>query len=238
MLPCVILLACGGLALALYLAEKLRRYSLKGVLLKSLVSLLFVAEAVCAWHGSAGGGSLEPLGLFVIPGLVLGLLGDIWLDLKYVYPQQDRPFTYAGFSVFGLGHLLYCAGLILQFAPGEKPGFVWVPLLLALLLGLGNGLLEKPMKLRYGEFKAVVIAYGALLFSTVLLSGSLALEQGFRVPTLNLFFAGAVLFAVSDLILSGTYFGEGKERPADLLLNYLSYYPAQFLIAFSLLYLS
>ena len=27
-------------------------------------------------------------------------------------------------------------------------------------------------------------------------------------------------------------------RPADLLLNYLSYYPAQFLIAFSLLYLS
>ena len=63
------------------------------------------------------------------------------------------------------------------------------------------------------------------------------MNEGFRCVSLNLFFAGAVLFAVSDLILSGTYFGEGRERPVNLLLNYLSYYPAQFLIAYSLLYL-
>ena len=93
------------------------------------------------------------------------------------------------------------------------------------------------MKLRYGKFKPVVAGYGFLLFSTVLLSGALAVNEGFRCVSLNLFFAGAVLFAVSDLILSGTYFGEGRERPVDLLLNYLSYYPAQFLIAYSLLYL-
>ena len=43
--------------------------------------------------------------------------------------------------------------------------------------------------------------------------------------------------AVSDLILSGTYFGVGKERPVDLALNYLSYYPAQFLIASALVFL-
>ena len=232
-----VLLCAGAAALVWYVREKLRAYSLKAVFLKSLVSTLFIAVGIYGAFHSAGS-DRAVMCPFVLLGLLCGLLGDIWLDLKYVFPEKDGPFTYAGFSVFGLGHLLYCAGLILQFAPREKPGFVWVPLLLALLLGLGNGLLEKPMKLRYGEFKAVVIAYGALLFSTVLLSGSLALEQGFRVPTLNLFFAGAVLFAVSDLILSGTYFGEGKERPADLLLNYLSYYPAQFLIAFSLLYLS
>ena len=37
--------------------------------------------------------------------------------------------------------------------------------------------------------------------------------------------------------LSGTYFGEGKERPVDFVLNYVFYYGAQFTIAFSLLFL-
>jgi hypothetical protein len=83
----------------------------------------------------------------------------------------------------------------------------------------------------------VVAACGARLFATVPVSGVLALLHAWRATTLDLFFGGAVLFAVSDLILSGTYFGRGKERPVDLLLNYLTYYPAQFLIAWSLLYL-
>ena len=61
--------------------------------------------------------------------------------------------------------------------------------------------------------------------------------NGWKVTTLNLFFIGGILFALSDLVLSGTYFG-GKERPVDIILNYLTYYPAQFLIALSLLYLS
>ena len=70
-----------------------------------------------------------------------------------------------------------------------------------------------------------------------LTAGSLALAHGWRETTLNLFFIGAVLFAVSDLVLSGTYFGEGKERPVDFILNYVAYYGGQFLIAFSLYYL-
>ncbi len=234
---CLALLLFGAAALALYLAEKLRHYSVKAVLRKALVSALFVALAACAWYISSESVGTHILDLFVVTGLVFGLLGDIWLDLKYVFPQADEPFTYAGFAAFGIGHVLYCAGLILQFAPEKKPAWVLLPLLIAALFGLGNVLMEKPMKLCYGKFKTVVLAYGALLFSTVLLSGSFALEQGFRCLSLNLFFAGAILFAVSDLILSGTYFGEGRERPIDLLLNYLCYYAAQFLIALSLLFL-
>ena len=164
-------------------------------------------------------------------------MGDIWLDLKYVFPQADRPFTYAGFAFFGFGHVQYCAGLILQFAKPGRAAWILLPLLLAVLAGFAVAILEKPMKLCYGEFKPVVLVYAALLFSTVLLSGSLALLYGWAEKTLNFFFLGAILFAVSDLILSGTYFGQGRERPVDLLLNYLSYYPAQFLIAWSLLYL-
>ena len=93
------------------------------------------------------------------------------------------------------------------------------------------------MKLHYGKMKGIVIGYGVLLFSTVLLSGSLAMANGWQNPTLNLFFAGGVLFALSDLVLSGTYFGVGKERPVDIISNYILYYGGQFLIAYSLLYL-
>ena len=38
-----------------------------------------------------------------------------------------------------------------------------------------------------------------------------------------------------DLILSGTYFGEGKNRPVDIVTNHVTYYIAQFVIAGSLL---
>ena len=48
--------------------------------------------------------------------------------------------------------------------------------------------------------------------------------------------AGGVLFAVSDLILSGTYFGEGKERPFDIISNAITYYLAQYVIAFSIMF--
>ena len=109
-----------------------------------------------------------------------------------------------------------------------------MPIVLAVVLSVGNVLLEKPMKLAYGRMKPVVVGYGALLFSTLLVSGSLALAFGWEEPALNLMFAGAILFTISDLVLSNTYFGTGHERPIDFVLNYFTYYPAQFLIATAL----
>ena len=237
MTACIVLLACGAAALALFLREKLRGPTLKAALWKSLTSALFVALAVCGWTRAAAGGALPVLGAFVVPGLVFGLMGDIWLDLKFVYPADDAPLTYAGFATFGVGHILYQLGLILQFYIHGRSDDVLIPLGLAAVLTAVNLLMEKPMKLRYGQMKPVVAAYGFLLFLTVLLSGSLALQHSFRETALNLFFAGSVLFAVSDLVLSGTYFGEGRDRPVDIVLNYLPYYPAPFLIALSLAFL-
>ena len=231
-----LLLLCGAVLLAAYIREKIRAYSVKALLLKSLVSALFIAVAVYGSWRAALDGRVTPLFPFVGMGLVCGLLGDIWLDLKYVFPEKDGPFTFAGFGAFGLGHILFLAGMLLSYPDLGGPLTVAAPLLLALALSLGNALLEKPMKLHYGRFKAVVIAYGALLFAMVLLSGSLALRCGWRERPLNLLFAGGVFFAVSDLILSGTYFGTGRERPVDLALNYLTYYTGQFLIASALVF--
>ena len=233
----VLLLCAGAIALVWYIREKIRVYSLKAVFIKTLVSMLFVALGVYGSFRSAGA-ARAVLCPFVLLGLVCGLTGDIWLDLKYVFPEKDEPFTYAGFCAFGVGHVFYIAGMLLAYFPAGKPAYLLVPLLLAAVMSAANAVLEKPMGLCFGKLKPTVVAYGVLLFSTVTISGSLALFYGRQEKTPLLLFAGGVLFALSDLVLSGTYFGTGKDRPIDLILNYSSYYPAQFLIAASLLFVS
>lgn len=231
-----VLIICATVALVMYVHEKIKAYSLKAVLIKSVVSTLFIAVGVCGLHASAANGDGNPIGVLVVMGLVCGLLGDIWLDLKYVFPEHDLPFTYAGFAVFGIGHILYIAGMLARFSPPGRMAYVLVPIVLAVALSVINAAIEKPMKLDYGRLKPVVIAYGVLLFTTMLLSGSLALCYGWQEPALNLLFAGGILFAISDLVLSNTYFGTGHERPIDFVLNYFTYYPAQFLIATALMF--
>ena len=93
-----------------------------------------------------------------------------------------------------------------------------------------------PSRRRAGQTRQARQARAPL--AAMALLACLALAHGWRETTLNVFFAGSILFAISDLILSGTYFGEGRERPVDLALNYLTYYGGQFLIASSLVALA
>ena len=229
-----ILIACGAITLVVYTREKIKAYSVKAVIIKAIVSALFIAVGILGMAVSAVNPNL--MGPFVVFGLVCGLLGDIWLDLKYVFPEQDVAFTYAGFVSFGIGHVFYIAGMLDRFFPPDAPAYVIMPFVLAVAMSIGNALLEKPMKLDYGRMKPVVVAYGVLLFSTLLLSGSFALYYGWQELALNVLLAGAVLFTASDLVLSKTYFGTGHEQPIDFVLNYFTYYPGQFLIATSIMF--
>lgn len=233
-----VLLALGVITLFLYIREKVKACSLKAAILKSVVSVFFISVAVCALVMANPQDNALVTGALIIVGLIFGLLGDIWLDLKYVFPERDEPFSYAGFTVFGVGHILYMTGMLLSYFPKGRPMWAIVPLVLAVLMSFGNMFLEKPMKLNYGKMKPICIAYGILLFGTLLLSGSLALCYGWQEKMLNFMFIGAVLFTLSDLVLSGTYFGVGKDRPVDIILNYLTYYPAQLVIALSILFLA
>ena len=218
----LVLFIFGMISLAFYIPEKLRGYTVRAVLMKSVVSLLFVAVAVSAR-------STAVLAPFIILGLVFGLLGDIWLDLKYVFPSYDSIFTYAGFSVFGIGHVLYCTGLLFQYGAGR---YLICSFVLAAATAGAVLLMEKMMKLSYGKMKPVVLIYSFLLFSTVFIAGGLLYVK--REPALWFIFIGIAFFAISDLILSGTYFGDGKKRPMDIISNYLFYYIGQFLIAYGL----
>ena len=232
----IIALTLGIAATVAFLVKRVKEGGVKAAMLKAFASTLFIATGVAATAMVIGAEKFN-FALFVIMGLVMGLMGDIWLDLKWVYPEANDTYTFAGFGSFMIGHFFYLAGLFINYADFTKPLYIAIPALLALGLGVGVVLLEKPMKMVYGKFKAITGVYGFVLSFMTFLSGSLAIMNNFSEMTLNLMFAGGVLFLLSDLILSGTYFGEGKRRPVDIVTNHVAYYAAQFVIASAVLFI-
>ena len=232
MVPNIVIAAVGLVFLTLFLIEKTRKYSVKATLLKATTSILFIALGVVSSYLKPEGGLFSALAIL---GLAFGMLGDVWLDFKYVFKNEDKIFTYAGFVSFAIGHIFYITGMFLRFwQEGASVLYIILPFVAGALLGLVTVLMEKPLKLKFGSMKAITLIYSFFLFSMVSVAVSLSILHEFRVLTLILMAVGGALFAISDLILSGTYFGEGKERPVDIITNGVTYYLAQYVIAFSL----
>ena len=119
---------------------------------------------------------------------------------------------------------------------GNALNFV-IPLLVSIAFAFIVLLMEKPLKLKYGNLKWIVFLYSVLLAANASCSMSLLILNQFQPVGLIILFIGGVSFILSDLILSGTYFGIGKDRPIDSILNISVYYISQFLIAFSLFFI-
>lgn len=233
MVVCIVLLVLGAISLSLFLIDKVRKYSIRETIIKGITSALFIALAVVSNIHNG----FEDFGIFAIIGLSFGLVGDILLDLKYVDLKHTRFHTFAGFIAFAIGHICYISGIVLTL---PYPN-VWQSYLLPFAFGVLCGalvlILEKPLGYKYGEYKIISFIYAIFLFTTVGTTFYLTLVHQFAQTTYNMLFIAAVLFAISDLILCGTYFGEGKERPVDIVSNGITYYAAQYLIAFSLFFL-
>ena len=166
-------------------------------------------------------------------GLMFGLLGDIWLDLKYIYTQDTDFWTFAGFFSFMIGHVFYVVAMVRQF------GFHPLALVGCVIAVAGAFafiyLTEKPMKMHYGKFKFITALYGGFLFVMFVYGLNMAVLGDHGNWGLILLCIGGLFFIISDLILSGTYFGEGKNRPVDVITNHVTYYIAQYCIASSAL---
>ena len=230
MVACIIVLSIGLIATGVFTFDKLRGYGIRETIIKSFASICFVLLGVLANHING----LSYFGSFAIGALALGLMGDIFLELKYVYPKDDDILTYSGFACFGLGHVLYISGMISSFYQKGHAINLIIPFVVGLAFSGFIILLEKPMKLKYGKMKIVSSVYAFFLFSMVAMSFSLYILSGFKAVTLLMVSIGAALFAISDLVLSGTYFGQGHDKPLDLVSNVWMYYLAQNLIAFSI----
>ena len=230
-------LSCGLVSLIAFLVKCHKQRSVVGVFIKTAVSIFFILTAVAAIL-------LNPTqlqyGVLVLCGLVFGMLGDIFLDQKWVYPNDKKQYLYSGFITFLIGHIFYIVALYQMGSKyGLKPVHLVIAIAVAAVICVGNLVLEKPTKQHFGEYKFIVSLYSLFVGTTPALSviGAIVTysTEGF-MPFL-VFAIGGVFFLISDLILSPMYFAEGKNTPVNFVLNHVTYYLGQYLFALSIVFL-
>ncbi|MCC8100720.1 MAG: lysoplasmalogenase [Clostridiales bacterium] len=231
MMMYIAMLVVGLVYLVLMIITRLHGPSWQATVLKSFTSFFFLTTLGVA---ALTEGRHFQFALFVGGGLLLGLMGDIWLELKGLYPEDAESWTMVGFLVFLMGHFFYLAA-VTSVTGFQMEGFVAGLIgALAALVFIYIG--EKPMHLQYGKFKVIFSIYGALLF--FMAAYTVACAVLLRNLGLLVMGIGGVFFLLSNLVLSMIYFGEEKkDRPALLVINYVLYYVGQYLIASSVLWI-
>lgn len=173
--------------------------------------------------------SWTPIALLFGLALVGGLIGDLILALRPLRPKvENDSIILAGIAAFFTGHIFYLAALI------SLNRFSWIPFLFSLVTTVAVFMGSKKMKLEWGKSLIPSLLYSALIFLMIGQAFFNLIDQPVSVFN-GLVFGGAMLFGVSDLILSQIYF-KPKYQMRLLILNLSTYYAAQILLAFSLLF--
>ena len=217
------------LCTAVFIIRRCFKKDVYSLLLKVLSSMCFI---LLGFYSAAAGGSFAESGLILI-GLICGMLGDIFLDLKYIDLPNTKTYTTAGIAAFILGHAFYIT-FIFRYTPGMTASRL-IALLIAILGGVLIYATPKLMRLNYGDFRLLCSFYAAVLIFIT----AYALLSAVRIGSMFtiLFCVGLVLFLISDLILSQIYFGDHMDTPFLSGLNHALYYAGQILIAVSIFWI-
>ncbi|MBQ9276149.1 MAG: lysoplasmalogenase [Clostridia bacterium] len=246
-----IFLVIGFAFLAVFCVFRDKKSSVTAVCFKTVVSVMFIATAVAGLVYNQHREAVLVPALLMIGGLVLGLVGDVTLDLKiylkglpYDNAEKDSDkMTYIGMASFGVGHILYIIATGLRFGFGLNLLYTAI-----CAVGVTGAIFIFSifiMKMKFGKFLAPSISY-CLLLTWFVAYSAWQLAMAFSVASV-LLLVGAVMFIVSDLILSMTYFSkeedykrEGMLNPESRLMiitNHVTYYIAQFLIAIAVMFI-
>lgn len=223
----ILLVVCALLAM-LFIVIRAKFGGLGGVLTKTLASFAFVASAIVIIGFRYVDSSTRTVMSLVTIGLLLGMIGDILLDLKVVYPGNDKYYLNAGMLSFGLGHLAYFSAFSTHAINMN------CDLLMPILVSLGCGavltvtimFVSKKMKLEFGNFLWQTIAYSFVLTFMTVFTLVLAIANG----GLWLTFVGMLLFILSDIVLSMQYFGGKLDSKPLIVVNHALYYAAQIVL--------
>lgn len=166
--------------------------------------------------------------LLILAGLFLGFAGDVFLALNNMFRNRGNFYFLCGIISFFMGHVLYCVAVAERFGVS-----VWGFLYAAVLLGIIY-LLTRWQGVNAGKMQIPGTVYMAAVCMTAGFGFHFAITSGSASSIL--FAVGGFLFASSDTILTIYSFGKKKHKMLEYLIL-LTYYPAQCLIAISLLLL-
>ncbi len=229
-----IFLVIGLIFTTIFISKRTSKVTLYVAFIKAVSSVCFILTGLFAMVENPDCPKL--IGALVAAGGVWGVLGDIALDLKYVFKKYEEQYLNAGFSSFGVGHFFYMAALICAFGVNKMAIIFGV---IGIVLNIIFVYIGKPLlKVNIGKFKPVTISYMSVLGFVHGMSVGYAVFD-FSVAKLILAI-GFTMFFISDLLLSGLYFGSTNKQKTSrivIVFNHIFYYSAQFIIAISLLFI-
>lgn len=203
-------------------AKKMR----EATVLKGLASLMFVLLGIYLYCIAP-----STVALLILLGLIFGMLGDIFLNLRNLYEGavSNRIFA-VGILLFLIGHFLYIAALLCCDTRILLPGAAIALLLSVLSIPPLMKRISAPSKgLKLFGYIYLVIVISMFSAAAALLLRSALLTESCLTLFHILFAIGAGLFVVSDFIM--IYYSFGKKIPPLRAINLLSYYAGQILIA-------
>lgn len=231
MVVSIVLISLGMVGMSAFLYGKLVKYNMTTTVIKTVTSLLFVALAIYLFIYN----DYPTLGAFVIASTILGTFGDVFLALKRVYPNKNKLYMILGMVAFMIGHIVLIIGLHLTYNPTGNVVAIIVPLVCALIVSICFIYIEMKTGVDLTHFKGPAITYIFLVTSVMATSLSLLILNSFNNTAAIIMFSGNILFMMSDMLLCRTYFG--KPKLFNLVGCTVTYYFAQFIIAFSLFFI-
>ena len=165
--------------------------------------------------------------VFILLGLISGLIGDLLLALRPLQDKsKDKQIIIFGIISFSLGHLFYLTALY------QLSKFSILSILLGIIMTLIIYIGSRILKFEMGIAKIPTFFYTFLIFTMVGQTISLSMSQNYTFFSIILMI-GALLFAVSDLILAPIYY-KNEKRAMFVVCNLTTYYLAQVFIAYSI----
>ena len=201
---------------------------------KTCGSLCFVATGILAFYLSSHSGKERTYSLIVIIGLILGLIGDIFLCLYEggnTHPKRKNLIQTAGVAFFFLGHLCYMFNFLMleEFKLYLLPTLIVLPIIYLIFACkvLTSSKAQNIMLIIY------YLALNLILTSSI----NLMIVRGVNAFTL-LNLIGCVLFITSDSVLGVSWFAPSLKLPkTHYYYIILSYYTAQCLFALSIFFI-
>jgi uncharacterized membrane protein YhhN len=196
----------------------------KATVYKGLASLTFVSLGIYAYIRVP-----SRFGLLIVIGLILGLIGDVLLNLRNVLRgAASRKIFALGIFSFVCGHFLYIAALI-----GRNTDIILISLIVT---AVASAVLIRPLMTRITAPSKGLEIFGYVYLAIVIGMSSCAEVLLYKEvsPLTILFFFGGLLFMVSDFIM--IYYSFGKKIKPLRAINLLAYFVGQVLIATSILF--
>ena len=182
------------------------------------------AGVVCGIVARADAAVFAPL----LVGLLFGVLGDFLLAVKNVREKRHEKALFAGgIAAFAAGHIAY----IVYFYRLAPHGYL-APVSAAAFAVLYVAVTATACKFTYGGMLVPVSLYCfvvAYSFTAAVSAASVG-AAGVLVAV------GAALFLLSDIVLSVYIFAPVRCKVLGIL-NLAAYFPAQFLLALSILFI-